>query len=276
LTTTTLSQTRFKLNFKRWHKALIVAVFLFIFFVLEMAFVSSLVKTIFFAFLVVSSVVSFFWLEKKETWRRRLAKYSLPFVLVLASGGYAMIFSFNFISFLVGALTSLSFYFFASRLKIPLPYNMREEVTYYWLDLVIFWTGFLAFLVSYYFIFYLSNFGADLIRYLIFSLFLFLISIYLMAFSLWARTRERQEILFYSLFFGFIFLQFIFIFGFYRMAPLGGALIYLLIQYYFLEMLNFFFKYQFVRRQDIVRLSAVVLLLLLVVMIIFKPFLIIK
>lgn len=222
------------------------------------------------------TILSFFWLEKKEGWRRRLAKYSLPFILILVTGGYGMIFSFSFISFGIGFLSSLSYYFFASRLKLPLPYNVREEVTYYWLDIVIFWVGFLFFVVSYYFIFYLSSFGTDLTRFLMFSVFLFLISFYLITFSLWARNRHLQEILFYGLFFGFIILQFIFVFGFYRMPPFGGALIYLLIQYFFLEMLNLFFRYQFVRRQDIVRLIIVMLVLFVVVMLIFKPFLIIK
>jgi hypothetical protein len=229
-----------------------------------------------FALMTVMTIFSFFWLERRESWRKRLAKYSLPLILILATGGYGMIFNFSLITFGIALLSSVSYYFFASRLKIPLPYNVREEVTYYWLDLVVFWVGFLAFLVSYYFIFYLSNFGTDLIRFLVFSMILLLISFYLIAFSLWARSRHLQEIIFYALFFGFLVLEFLFVFSFYRMPPFGGALIYMLIQYYFLETINFFFRYQFIRQQDIVRLSIVMLLLLVVVMLIFKPFLIIK
>jgi hypothetical protein len=276
LTTTTLLPTQIKFNLKRWHKALILALVIFVLFVLEMVFSGSLAKLIVFGIMVVSTILSFFWLEKKETWRRRLAKYSLPFILILVTGGYAMIFSLNFVAFGIGALTSLSYYFFASRLKLPLPYDVREEVTYYWLDIVIFWVGFLFFVVSYYFIFYFSNFGTDLTRFLTFSIVLFLISFYLTAFSLWARSRHRQEIIFYGLFFGFVVSQFAFLWGFYRMAPFGGALIYMLMQYYFIEMLGYFFRYQFVRRIDIVRLSIVMLVLLVAVMLIFKPFIIIR
>jgi hypothetical protein len=276
LITTTLSWAKIRLNLKRWHKALLVSFLIFLLFVLESAFSASLAKVILFGILVAITVISFFWLEKKESWRKRLAKYSLPFILILVTGGYGMIFSLNLISVGVGFLSSLSYYFFASRLKIPLPYEVREEVTYYWLDLVVFWVGFLSFAVVYYFVFYLSSFGTDLIRFIILSIFLFLISFYLVVFSLWARNRHFQEIIFYGLFFSFIILQFVFIFGFYRMPPFGGALIFSLILYYFLELLNLFFRYQFIRRVDIVRLSIVVLLLLVVVMLIFKPFVIIK
>lgn len=276
MTTTTLSRTRFKFNLRRWHKALLVSFLIFVLFILETSLNSSLVKTIIFGVMTALTIFSFLWLEKKESWRKRLAKYSLPFILILVTGGYGMIFSLNFISFGIGLLSSISYYFFASRLKLPLPYKVREEVTYYWLDIVIFWVGFLFFVVSYYFIFYLSNFGTDLTRYLIFSSFLFLISFYLIAFSLWARNRHLQEIIFYGLFFGFVVLQFVFIFGFYRMPPFGGALIYLLAQYFFLEMLNLFFRYQFIRRVDIVRLVIIMLVLLVVILLIFKPFLLIK
>jgi len=266
-----LSTTRFRFQFKRWQKAAFISVAIFLISIIDSYLQSAFWKFAFAIILLILAIGSFFWLEKREDWRRRIAKYSLPFALVVITAGYFLIFPPSLFSYGVAVFSAVGFYFFASRLKIPLPYNVREEVTYYWLDLVIFWVAFLSFFVSYYFLFYLLNI-IEAYRFLSFSVILLIISFYLIFFSLWARNRHLQESIFYSLIFDLALAEFLFIWSFFKMSPIGGGLIFVLIFYFFLETLNTFFKYQFVRQKDIIRLVILILILGAIVMFIFKPF----
>ena len=221
--------------------------------------------------LILFLLLSFFWLEKRENLKIRLAKYSLPFVLGVLTAGYIMIFPPSLLSYGVVFFSSIGFYFFSSRLKIPLPFRVREEVTYYWLDIVIFWVVFLNFLVVYYFFFYLLNLG-EFWRFFIFSVFLMAMSFYLIFFSLWARNRHTQESIFFSFVFIFLIAEFLLVWGYFKMSPIGGSLLFVLIFYFFLENLNIFFRYQFLRSKDLVRICLFLLILGFLVMLVFKPF----
>lgn len=262
---------RFNFILKRWHKAAVVS---FIFFILGLAILywrTEVVKISLAVVLILFVIVSFFWLEKKESYRRRIAKYSLPFMLAVLTSGYAIVFPPSLWSIGVVLLSAIGFYFFASRLKIPLPFHVREAVTYYWLDMVIFWLAFLSFLVLYYFFFYLLNLSEGW-RFFIFSLSLLLFGFYLVIFSLWARNRHPQEIIFYGFVFDLVVAEFLLLWSFYKMSPIGGSLLFILILYFFLENLNTFFRYQFIRQKDILRLVSVVLLLGAVIFLVYRPF----
>ncbi|MCD6422007.1 hypothetical protein J7L13_01495 [bacterium] len=255
---------------KRWHKAALLSCIWFLISLIGLSLEGG--GKFFCAFLLVlGAVVSLFWLEKRAYWKRRLAKYSLPFVLSVLTAGYLLIFPLSLFSAGVSLISALSFYFFASRLEIPLPYHLREEVTYYWLDLVVFWLAFLSFLVSYYFFFYLANLPNQW-RFLTFSFVMGAFTFYLLFYSLWARHRHFQELLFYSLLGTFFVLQFLFVWGFFKMSPVGGSLLFVLWFYLYLESLTIFFRYQFIRDRDLLRILALVVILGLAVFFVFKPF----
>lgn len=269
---TQLLQTpKFRFNLRRWQKASIVSFVLFLLGVIISSLQNISLKSFLAILLVAVGILSFFWLEKKERWRKRIAKYSLPFILMIPTGAYFLVFPPSLFSYGVAFFSSIGFYFFASRLKIPLPFNVREEVTYYWLDIVIFWAAFLVFFVSFYFIFYLLNIPFKF-RFSLFSIVLLLINFYLTSYSLWARNRNKEEIIFYSLVFDLVLAEFLFIWGFLRMSPIGGGLLFILIFYFFLETLNTFFKYQYIREKDLIRIVILIIVLGLFVMLIFKPF----
>ncbi len=262
---------RFNFSLKRWHKAALIS-----FLILVLALVVLYTRWEIFKFslggvLVVFGLASFFWLEKKEHYRKRIAKYSLPFALAILTSGYCLIFPPSFWAVGTVVLSAVGFYFFASRLKIPLPFHVREAVTYYWLDLVVYWEAFLSFLVIYYFFFYLLTLPAGW-RYFSFSLVLLIFSFYLSLYSLWARNRHWQEMVFYSIVFDLIVAEFLLVWSFYKMSPIGGSLIFVLLLYFFLENLNIFFRYQFIRSKDLSRLAIVVLLLGLAIFLVFRPF----
>ena len=271
MTTPLSSMLRFNFILKRWHKAAVVSFLFFVLGLIALYSQTELLKIIFVVVLVLFVIASFFWLEKKENYRRRIAKYSLPFSLVVLTSGYAMIFPPSFWSVGVILFSAIGFYFFASRLKIPLPFHVREAVTYYWLDMVIYWVAFLSFLVLYYFFFYLLNFSENW-RYFAFSISLLVFSFYLVIFSLWARNRHYQEIIFYGFVFDLVLAEFLLLWGFYKMSPIGGSLLFVLLLYFFLENLNIFFRYQFIRQKDIIRLTTLILLLGGIVFLFFRPF----
>ena len=262
---------RFSLSLKRWQKAAIVAFLFFVIASLVLYWQATLWKFVFAVLLIILVLVSFFWLEKEENLLRRLAKYSLPFVLSVLTAGYSLVFPPSFWSLSSIMLSAIAFYFFASRLKIPLPFSVREKVTYYWLDLVIYWVAFLAFLVNYYFFFYLLNLP-PFWRYTSFSLILLAVGFYIGAFSLWARNRHTQELIFYPLLFVFALAQFLLVWSFYKMPPIGGGLLFVLLFYLFLESIDIFFRYQFIRQKDLWRLFSVLLVLGFLIFLVFRPF----
>src|SRR3990167_6170569 len=212
-------------------KSIVALVLLFIIF--ELTFY----RLFSFYFLAVFSFILFIglfaWIEKKSIiCRESLIKIILPLILLLSLDGFIFFESSPIFIHLVIIFSSLCFYLFLSRMKIPLPKEYSVMVTYYWLDLISFLTAFLYFLLVQNLLF-LKNFPIWFLMVLI-TLGAYLIFYYV----LWARSKEGRIVSLFSSLFALILLESFLMMSFWNIDPVPKSLLMVVLLYFYLGVLD--------------------------------------
>lgn len=190
-----------------------------------------------FYLLVVFSFIIFFglfaWIEKKSIiCRESLIKVILPLILLFSLNAFIFFEASSIFIHLVIIFSSLCFYLFFSRMKIPLPKEYSVVVTYYWLDLISFLTAFLYFLLVQNLLF-LKNFPIWFLMVLI-TLGAYLIFYYV----LWARSKEGRIVSLFSSLFALILLESFLMMSFWNIDPVPKSLLMVVLLYFYLGVLD--------------------------------------
>src|SRR3990167_7512995 len=154
------------------------------------------------------------------------------FILLLSLDGFIFFESSPIFIHLVIIFSSLCFYLFLSRMKIPLPKEYSVVVTYYWLDLISFLTAFLYFLLVQNLLF-LKNFPIWFLMVLI-TLGAYLIFYYV----LWARSKEGRIVSLFSSLFALILLDSFLMMSFWNIDPVPKSLLMVVLLYFYLGVLD--------------------------------------
>ncbi|MBU2595700.1 hypothetical protein KJ713_02650 [Patescibacteria group bacterium] len=212
-------------------KSIISAVLLFVIFEFTFYRLFSFYLLVVFSFLLFFGL--FAWVEKKSIISREsLIKIILPLILLFSLDAFIFFEASSIFIHLVIILSSLCFYLFLSRMKIPLPKEYSVVVTYYWLDLISFLTAFLYFLLVQNLLF-LKNFPIWFLMILI-TLGAYLIFYYV----LWARSKEGRIVSLFSSLFALILLESFLMMSFWNIDPVPKSLLMVVLLYFYLGALD--------------------------------------
>jgi len=245
---------------KRILYSLGIALILLIFFELAYFF-----PNLFFFFVVLAFfffIFSFILRERKEksSLKVHLFKITLPLFLVISSASFVFFESGLFLHLMLIAVF-FSFYLFFSRLEFPFSRKESRNLTYFWLDFLIFVVAFLTYLAIYNLEFI---FRAPLFFLLIlatgFSFFIFY-------YSLWARSESSYLSFFFSLLFALTILETFFVLSFWQENPVPKSLIFLTILYFFSGVLDYKLKGRLEGKKILEYLVVSFLVLVLVIVV---------
>jgi len=173
------------------------------------------------------------WVEKKKFFETTsLIKIVLPVILYIATVAFIFFEANTIFVHLVIILSSFCFYLFFSRMKFPLPKEESVIVTYYWLDLILFLTAFLSYLLIHNLLF-IKQFPIWVLMVLV-----TLISYLLFNYVLWARSKEGRAVPLFSSLFALIVLESFLIMTFWNVNPVPKSLIMIIVLYFYLGVLD--------------------------------------
>lgn len=179
-------------------------------------------------------LVSFIaWIERGKFFEKdALIKLVLPFFLFISTVAFIFFEANAIFIHLVIILSSFCFYLFFSRMKFPLPKEDSVVVTYYWLDLILFLTAFLSYLLVHNLLF------VKQIPIWVLMVLVVLVSYLLFHYVLWARSKEGRVVPLFSSLFALIVLEAFLIMTFWNVNPVPKSLMMIIVLYFYLGVLD--------------------------------------
>jgi len=209
----------------------------FAFLVLLFLLLASYLPSLFFIFSTVAIVLIliFFFFSQKSFAKppfSNLSKIFLPILLTLSLSSFAYFETNGIFKIIILLFGFFSFYLFFSRFDFPLPEEVGNKVTYFWLDFLIFITAFL---------FYLEIYNFELafrLPFFVVLLISVIFSFFLLHFNFWARGRVSKFSLIFSLLYALSVLEILLTLSFWQENPVSKSLIILTALYFFSGVLD--------------------------------------